>query len=55
MVFQLDIVNQRGVLRYLVFGVRHHPADSHAETVYQLAHRRLHGSDASDQITDSED
>ena len=30
-------------LRYLAFGVRHHPKGSHAETVYQVAHRRLHG------------
>jgi hypothetical protein len=45
MVFQLDIVNQRGVLRYLAFGVRHHPADSHAETVYEIADRRLEADD----------
>jgi hypothetical protein len=45
MVFQLDIVNQRGVLRYLAFGVRHHPADSHAETVYEIADRRLKADD----------
>ncbi len=43
MVFQLDIVDERGALRYLAFGVRHHPSDSHAETVYQVAHRRIHG------------
>jgi hypothetical protein len=30
-------------LRYLAFGVRHHPKGSHAETVYGIAHRRLHG------------
>lgn len=30
-------------LRYLAFGVRHHPRDSHARTVYEIAHRRLHG------------
>lgn len=28
-------------LRAFAFGVRHHPADSHAETVYEVAHRRL--------------
>jgi hypothetical protein len=32
------------LLVYIAFGVRHHPADSHAETVYQRAHRRLHPS-----------
>jgi hypothetical protein len=30
-------------LRYLAFGLRHHPRDSNALTVYELAHRRLHG------------
>ena len=30
-------------LDHLAFGVRHHPPGSRAETVYQLAHRRLHG------------
>lgn len=29
-------------LRYLAFGVRHHPRDSKARTVYEIAHRRLH-------------
>jgi hypothetical protein len=34
---------QRGVLlAYLAFGVRHHPRDSNALTVYEIAHRRLH-------------
>ncbi len=42
MVFQLEIIEKRGVLRYLAFGVRHHPPDSHAETVYEIAHRRLY-------------
>jgi len=30
-------------LRYLAFGVRHHPRGSNAPTVYELADRRLHG------------
>lgn len=30
-------------LRYIAFGVRHHPRDSNALTVYEIAHRRLHG------------
>lgn len=30
-------------LRYLAFGVRHHPRNSNAQTVYEIAHRRLHG------------
>lgn len=28
-------------LRYLAFGVRHHPRDSNAPTVYEIADRRL--------------
>jgi hypothetical protein len=30
-------------LRCLAFGVRHHPRNSNAQTVYEIAHRRLHG------------
>jgi hypothetical protein len=30
-------------LRYLAFGVRHHPRGSKASTVYEIADRRLHG------------
>jgi len=30
-------------LRYLAFGVRHHPRGSNAQTLYEIAHRRLHG------------
>jgi len=29
-------------LRAIAFGVRHHPRDSNALTVYEIAHRRLH-------------
>jgi hypothetical protein len=43
MIFRPDLVDRKAVLRYLAFGVRHHPPESHAETVYQIAHRRLHG------------
>lgn len=41
----LRIVRQgdRLLLSYLAFGVRHHPKDARAPTVYALAHRRLHG------------
>ena len=39
-------LGKKGVcLRYLAFGVRHHPKGSHAETVYEIAHRRLHPDD----------
>ena len=30
-------------LRVIAFGVRHHPRDAHALTVYEIAHRRIHG------------
>lgn len=43
MVFQLEIVADRGQLRYIAFGVRHHPGESNAESVYEVAHRRLRG------------
>ena len=41
MVFQVEIVAGVGQLRFIAFGVRHHPPESNAETVYQVAHRRL--------------
>jgi hypothetical protein len=31
-------------LRYLALGIRHHPRDSNAPTVYEIADRRLHGA-----------
>lgn len=40
-VFEIDRQAGKLVLAYLAFGVRHHPLDSHALTVYQLAHQRL--------------
>jgi len=33
--------NHRPYLAFLAFGVRHHPRDSHALTVYEVASRRL--------------
>jgi hypothetical protein len=41
MVLQVEVVGGRGQLRYIAFGVRHHPPESNAETVYEIAHRRL--------------
>jgi hypothetical protein len=43
MVLQVEVVAGRGQLRYIAFGVRHHPRESNAESVYQLAHQRLRG------------
>jgi hypothetical protein len=43
MVFRF-VRNSDGIaLRYLAFGVRHHPRNSNAQTVYEIAHRRLYG------------
>jgi hypothetical protein len=47
MVFRMVIGQKRSHLRYVAFGVRHQPRDSHAPTVYQLAHRRLHETPSS--------
>jgi hypothetical protein len=41
-VFRVTLVDRRLRLRFLAFGVRHHPPNSNAPTVYQLAHNRLH-------------
>lgn len=46
MVFEFVIRKRRPELVYLGFGVRHHPRGSHAPTVYEVAHRRLHGKPA---------
>jgi hypothetical protein len=43
MVLQVEVVGGWGQLRYIAFGVRHHPPESNAETVYGIAHRRLRG------------
>jgi hypothetical protein len=43
MVFEINRQAGNLVLAYLSFGVRHHPPDSHALTVYQIAHQRLDG------------
>jgi hypothetical protein len=43
MVFRFIRDSDGLALRYLAFGVRHHPRDSNAQTVYEIAHRRLHG------------
>lgn len=35
--------NRPLALRTIAFGVRHHPRGSNAQTVYEVAHRRLQG------------
>jgi hypothetical protein len=46
MVFEWVIHKTGPRLRYLAFGVRHHPEGSHALTVYELAHQRLNEGSA---------
>ncbi|HET7484443.1 MAG TPA: hypothetical protein VFJ64_03615 [Solirubrobacterales bacterium] len=41
MVFRIERRNGKLRLAYAAFGVRHHPRDSNAPTVYQIAHDRL--------------
>lgn len=42
MVFRIELREGKSVLAFAAFGVRHHPPDSNAPTVYEIAHRRLH-------------
>jgi len=41
MVFRIEQQKGRSVLVFAAFGVRHHPADANARTVYEIAHNRL--------------
>jgi hypothetical protein len=41
MVFRIELREGKSLLAYAAFGVRHHPRDSNAPTVYQVAHGRL--------------
>jgi hypothetical protein len=41
--FRFAVAKDAPGLEYIAFGVRHHPAGSKAPTVYEIAHRRLHG------------
>jgi hypothetical protein len=40
-VFRIELLDNKALLVYAAFGVRHHPRDSHAPTVYEIAHQRL--------------
>jgi hypothetical protein len=42
MVFRIEQRAGKLLLAYAAFGVRHHPRESHAPTVYEIAHQRLH-------------
>lgn len=43
MVFRIERREGKLVLVYAAFGVRHHPRESNASSVYDVAHRRLNG------------
>ncbi|MGB7684954.1 MAG: hypothetical protein WBL45_04140 [Solirubrobacterales bacterium] len=42
MVFRIELHEGQSRLAFAAFGIRHHPPDSNAPTVYEIAHRRLH-------------
>ncbi len=44
MVFRIELREDKSVLVFAAFGVRHHPRGSNAPTVYEIAHRRLHSA-----------
>jgi hypothetical protein len=41
LVFTIDHEADKPALLFLAFGVRHHPKDAHAPTVYEIADQRL--------------
>lgn len=43
MVFRIEWRAGKLLLAYVAFGVRHHPRESNAQTVYRIAHQRLSG------------
>ncbi len=42
MVFKAVLIDGRLQMDFVAFGMRHHPKRSHALTVYEVAHIRLH-------------
>ncbi len=43
MLFTPDVIGDRLGLDFLAFGVGHQPRGSHARSVYEIAHYRVHG------------
>jgi len=43
MVFRIERREGRTLLAYIAFGIRHHPREAHAPTVYEIADQRLNG------------
>lgn len=44
MVFRIEVRSGKPVLVFAALGVRHHPPEAKAPTVYEIAHRRLHSA-----------
>jgi hypothetical protein len=44
MVFRIEFREDRPVLVFASFGIRHHPPEAKAPTVYEIAHHRLHSA-----------
>lgn len=44
MVFRIELQDGKPVLAFAAFGVRHHPREAKAPTVYEIAHYRLHST-----------
>lgn len=44
MVFRIEQRQGRSLLVFAAFGVRHHPFEANALTVYEIAHSRLHST-----------
>lgn len=44
MVFRIELRDGRPTLVFAAFGIRHHPPEAKAPTVYEIAHDRLHSS-----------
>ena len=41
MVFRIELRDDKPILAFAAFGVRHHPPEAKARTVYEVAHHRL--------------
>jgi hypothetical protein len=44
MVFRIELREGRSILVFAAFGIRHHPPEANALTVYEMAHSRLHST-----------
>jgi hypothetical protein len=44
MVFRIELREDKPVLAFAAFGIRHHPPEAKAPTVYEIAHNRLYST-----------